>query len=144
MITVWQFDSLEKEGYRFNDLVTKRFCFVDKKFAKNENEALEFLIAAYKFIPKVDSSEEPIEKFEYVGNLSVVINDSVDVQKRIRNFTNAKIKGNDKDFISYLYELLRRDEVRLLGSRDALIGFHDSDIEMNRKIQAEIEKYVRD
>ena len=51
-ITVWVYDDLWEDGYRFDDLITKRYVEIERKFAKNADEALEFLVAAYKFIPK--------------------------------------------------------------------------------------------
>ena len=73
MITVWQFDDLWEEGYRFDDVVTKRYCFVDRKFAKNEHEALEFLIAAFKFIPKFKGTSKPLEKSEELAKTLTAI-----------------------------------------------------------------------
>lgn len=76
MITVWCFDDLWEEGYRFDDVVTKRYCFVERKYAKNENEAFEFLIAAYKFIPKHKGTSEPIKKSLVLTETTAVILDN--------------------------------------------------------------------
>ncbi len=76
MVTVWQFDDLWEEGYRFDDVVTKRYCWVERKYVKNEVEALEFLIAAYKFIPKIQGTSKPLKYAqEMSGSLIAVIVD---------------------------------------------------------------------
>lgn len=63
-------------------------------------------------------------------------------KKPIRKYVDARIKSKDDDFITYLYELLYKDEVRMIGSREGLQGYYDLDIEMNRLLQNEL--YVRD
>lgn len=65
-------------------------------------------------------------------------------KKRVRLYIDSNIKDKDEDFTGYLYDLLCKDEVRMIGSKDALIGYWDLDIEMNRQIQAELKQYVRD
>lgn len=72
-VTVWRFDDLWEEGYRFNDVVTGRYCFIPKEYAKNEHEAMEFLIAAYKFIPKIEG-DSPLKVSDIVhGECAVII-----------------------------------------------------------------------
>lgn len=71
--TIWTFDDLWDEGYRFDEVVSKQYCFVDRKFAKDENEALEFLISAYKFIPKLQGTSKPLDKAEILYDRSAVI-----------------------------------------------------------------------
>lgn len=73
MITVWQFDDLWEEGYRFDDVVTKRYCFVERKYVKNEYEALEFLIAAYKFIPKIQGTSKPLKYAEHLDKTPTAV-----------------------------------------------------------------------
>jgi len=74
MVTVWQFDDLWEEGYRFNEVVTKRYCFIERKYVKNENEAIEFLIKAYKFIPKIQGTSIPLKHgMGLVKDLTAVI-----------------------------------------------------------------------
>jgi hypothetical protein len=65
-------------------------------------------------------------------------------KKPIRKYVNANIKGKDEDFTGYLHELLRKDEIRMVSSREGLQGYYDLDIEMNRELQTQIEEYVRD
>jgi GrpB-like predicted nucleotidyltransferase (UPF0157 family) len=65
-------------------------------------------------------------------------------KKPIRKYVDARIKGKDEDYIGYLHELLYKDEMRMVGSREALQGYYDLDIEMNRQLQTEIQQYVRD
>ncbi len=57
--SVWVYDDLWEEGYRFDDIVTNKFCFVEKKFANNPVEALDYLQKAYKFIPKLQGNSKP-------------------------------------------------------------------------------------
>ncbi len=72
--TVWIYDDLWEEGYRFDDIVTKRFCFIERKYASNEHNALEFLIAAYKFIPKNEGTSN-LQGFQMIdkSNLPCVV-----------------------------------------------------------------------
>jgi GrpB-like predicted nucleotidyltransferase (UPF0157 family) len=65
-------------------------------------------------------------------------------KKPIRKYVDARIKGKDEDFTGYLHELLYKDEMRMVGSREGLQGYYDLDIEMNRQLQTEIQQYVRD
>lgn len=65
-------------------------------------------------------------------------------KKPARNYINLAINGKDEDFANYLHELLIKDEIRMVSSRDGLLGNHDMDIEINRVLQTEIENYVRD
>jgi hypothetical protein len=65
-------------------------------------------------------------------------------KKPIRKYVDARIKGKDEDFAGYLHELLYKDEIRMVGSREGLQGYYDLDIEMNRQLQTEIQQYVRD
>lgn len=65
-------------------------------------------------------------------------------KKPARNYINLAIKGKDEDFANYLHELLVKDEIRMVSSRDGLLGNHDMDIEINRVLQTELENYVRD
>ena len=73
MTTVWEFDDLWDEGYRFNEVVSKRYCFVEQKYAKDEYEALEFLMAAYKFIPKIQGTSKPLEHGEKLNNNLIAV-----------------------------------------------------------------------
>jgi hypothetical protein len=73
MITVWQFDDLWEEGYRFDDVVTKRYCFIERKYVKNEREALEFLIDAYKWIPKIQGTSKPLKYAEQLSETLVAV-----------------------------------------------------------------------
>lgn len=65
-------------------------------------------------------------------------------KKPIRKYVDTRIKDKDEDFIGYLNEVLRRDELRMVGSKEGLQGYHDFDIEINRQLQSEIQQYVRD
>lgn len=55
-VSVWVFDDLWEEGYRFDDKISKRYCFVERKFANNESEALDFLQKAFEHIPKIQGT----------------------------------------------------------------------------------------
>ena len=65
-------------------------------------------------------------------------------KKPIRKYVDVRIKDKDEDFIGYLHELLYKDEIRMVGSREGLQGYYDLDIEINRQLQTEILQYVRD
>lgn len=64
-------------------------------------------------------------------------------KKPICKYVDVRIKDKDKDFTGYLHELLYKDEMRMVGSREGLQGYYDLDIEINRQLQTEIQQYVR-
>jgi len=74
--TVWTFDDLWEEGYRFDEVISKRYCFVDRKFAKDEKEAMQFLAVAYKFIPKHQGTSKPLDSVRFLYDTSAVIMES--------------------------------------------------------------------
>jgi len=63
-------------------------------------------------------------------------------RKSVRKYINKRIKGKDKDLINYLYDLLCKDEIRMVGSKEALQGYYDIDINNNRLLQEELLKYA--
>lgn len=74
-VSVWQFDDLWEEGYRFDDRTTSRYLYVSKEFAKNQVEASEFLKAAFRFIPKHQGTSKPLTSGgeTIISNVAVII-----------------------------------------------------------------------
>ncbi len=74
MISVWVYDDLWDEGYRFDDIITKRRCFITTEFAKNEHEALDILSKIYRYVKKEDgnSKRNPINE-QILNSLVLVI-----------------------------------------------------------------------
>lgn len=46
----------------------------------------------------------------------------------------------DDNHFDYLKEVLKKDEIRMVMSKEALVGFHDEDINLNRDIQDKIKQ----
>jgi len=58
-VSVWVFDDLWEEGWRFDDIVNCRYAFVPREFAGSAAIALDFLDKAYGFIPKKQGNSKP-------------------------------------------------------------------------------------
>lgn len=64
-------------------------------------------------------------------------------EPRIKRFATHYLSKKE-DHLNYLNDLLSADQIKMLGSRDGLLGNHDLDLEINRLIRKEISQYVTD
>lgn len=65
-------------------------------------------------------------------------------RKPIRKYVLSSIKDKDADMVGYIYDLLCKDETKMVGSREGLQGYYDLDIEINRELQKQIKEYAGD
>ena len=65
--TLWVYDDLWEEGYRFDCKITRQYCFIPRNCAENETVAVEFLVAYYDYIPKLQGTSQKVV-FEILNN----------------------------------------------------------------------------
>lgn len=63
-------------------------------------------------------------------------------KKPIRKYIYVKLANQHFDYKCYLYDLLYKDEVRMVGSKEGLQGYYDLDLEINRQLQTELKKHI--
>ncbi len=59
-------------------------------------------------------------------------------KKPIRQYVKENIQDKDQDVKDYLYDLLCKDQLRMVGSKEALLGYYDQDIEINAQLKKEL------
>lgn len=76
VLSVWVYDDLFEDGYRFDDIVNARYCIIPTMFAKSMALAVDFLAAAYAYIPKIKGASKPMEEHgmeQIIGNKAVLV-----------------------------------------------------------------------
>ena len=75
MKSVWIYESLKTKGYRFNDVITLRYCYVPIKQVNNLSEAVMYLESNFKDIIKLQSEGKDKLSEIIEGNTTMLIID---------------------------------------------------------------------
>lgn len=77
-IQLWVFEDLCEEnneiGYRFNDVINQKWCFIPKKIAETPERAADYISKAHEFIERKESSSKIESTLILFKELVVLIN----------------------------------------------------------------------
>lgn len=60
--------------------------------------------------------------------------------REIESSVRKQVFGSEPEFLGYLKGVLEKDEMRMVGSKEALTGYYDTDIEINRWMQQQLKR----
>jgi hypothetical protein len=75
MISVWVFDDVWDQGYKFIDALSGRYCFIPTIYASSSYEACQFLEFAFRKIPKHDGTSGELTAHILINSTALVINE---------------------------------------------------------------------